>query len=723
MRVTVLTSLVLASSAPCLAATPLCQKSCESALSYIKFTGNTTKPQCTNDLHITSYFACLERYCPSQRQDGYSALQKSCKGDRRLPELSNLTVSVDGLAEFMWEDIRKKSSTAGVLSPSLYALSERTITSAAEADELNTIYGNALFGFWALILLLATLAHLTSCIKTRTQARLHLQSPQWLRNLVNGTRRHLLIPKFIQPQNERLDGWCAFPTRLQSLVVLAYIALNVVLHLLSHDVFEGNLKRPRISAQVARSLGHRTGTLIVANLPILWTFAMRNNVLAWCSGWSFATFNVYHRWIARVVVAELVAHAVAYSLVMHDSGGWTKYKAQWKLEYWIWGVMALIMGSIMCVASMYPLRRRSYDVFLLGHILFALVFLIGTWFHLKKSADNFYVYYWPCVAVWVFDRTMRFGRLITLNRSLGRALVTYDADCDMLRLDVPVRSLVRPQAGTYYYIYILHGARFWESHPFTLSSWTAVKEPVEGGKTGLQFLIRPLAGFTARLKHLALQDGNGNVEKASSAPKGRRVLALVEGPYGHTNKVHSYDSALFIVGGSGITVAMGHLQSLNAYFERGGDIALQKAHIVWAVRYADLASGVLESDIIPRLEASGLAAKIEVHFDIYVTQRTAGAAELKEKRGLCAQAGSEKLEAPSTDAGSSAVAIVRYHDGRPPLEDILVKHVDRPSAHQGKTAVISCGPAVMANEVGVLVAQALKGDSSRIDYFPESFSW
>lgn len=53
----------------------------------------------------------------------------------------------------------------------------------------------------------------------------------------------------------------------------------------------------------------------MANLPIMWTFAMRNNILSWISGWTFATFSSFHRWIARVVMAELVAHAVAYSLL------------------------------------------------------------------------------------------------------------------------------------------------------------------------------------------------------------------------------------------------------------------------------------------------------------------------------------------------------------------------------------------------------------------------
>ncbi|CBX99706.1 hypothetical protein LEMA_P072950.1 [Plenodomus lingam JN3] len=419
MHINAVTSLLLLNSVSVLATTPLCQRTCQSALSYIKFSGNGTKPQCTNELNLISYFACLGRYCPSQMQDGYSTLQETCNGVSGLPELEKLTISPDTLDMFALNDIRKKTSHAGVLSPSLYALSERTITSALEADELNVVYGNAIYGFWGIILVIALIGRIHSLTNTRNSDTMLLS---WMKRVMKATKQHLLIPKLFHNRNMRINDWCGFPTRLESLVVLGYIALNVILHIVNHDVFEGNLK---ISAQVARSLGHRTGTIVMANLPIMWTFAMRNNVIAWFSGWNFSTFNVYHRWIARVIMAELIAHAVSYTLVMYDSGGSKKYKAQWTEEYWIWGVVAVFVGLTMCISAIYPLRRRFYDAFLLVHILSAVVFLIGAWFHLKKSDKNFILYFWPCVAIWAFDRAMRYGRLIALNRSLGQAVVIW----------------------------------------------------------------------------------------------------------------------------------------------------------------------------------------------------------------------------------------------------------------------------------------------------------
>lgn len=51
----------------------------------------------------------------------------------------------------------------------------------------------------------------------------------------------------------------------------------------------------------------------MTNLPLVWIFSSRNDVLLWVTGWTFATFNRFHRWVARVAVAQVVAHGVAYT--------------------------------------------------------------------------------------------------------------------------------------------------------------------------------------------------------------------------------------------------------------------------------------------------------------------------------------------------------------------------------------------------------------------------
>jgi len=53
-----------------------------------------------------------------------------------------------------------------------------------------------------------------------------------------------------------------------------------------------------------------------ANFTLLWLFGGRNNILIWMTGWSFATFNVFHRHIARVATLQGIAHSVLYFVII-----------------------------------------------------------------------------------------------------------------------------------------------------------------------------------------------------------------------------------------------------------------------------------------------------------------------------------------------------------------------------------------------------------------------
>lgn len=65
--------------------------------------------------------------------------------------------------------------------------------------------------------------------------------------------------------------------------------------------------------QTWRYVADRTGIICYANLPILWMFSGRNNIFLWLTGWSFSTFNIFHRHIARIATIQAVVHSIAYS--------------------------------------------------------------------------------------------------------------------------------------------------------------------------------------------------------------------------------------------------------------------------------------------------------------------------------------------------------------------------------------------------------------------------
>lgn len=72
---------------------------------------------------------------------------------------------------------------------------------------------------------------------------------------------------------------------------------------------------------------------------MVWVFAARNDPFLWLTGWAFATYNRFHRWIARISTAHAIVHSIAYSVYSYYSGTpeYNDYAAQWKAEYWYTG--------------------------------------------------------------------------------------------------------------------------------------------------------------------------------------------------------------------------------------------------------------------------------------------------------------------------------------------------------------------------------------------------
>lgn len=76
---------------------------------------------------------------------------------------------------------------------------------------------------------------------------------------------------------------------------------------------------PLVSTQLWRYVSDRTGIISLANFPLTWMFGTRNNVLLWLTGWDFATYNNFHRWVARVATLEAVVHSVGYTVMVMES--------------------------------------------------------------------------------------------------------------------------------------------------------------------------------------------------------------------------------------------------------------------------------------------------------------------------------------------------------------------------------------------------------------------
>ena len=85
----------------------------------------------------------------------------------------------------------------------------------------------------------------------------------------------------------------------------------------------------------------RTGCMAAINVIPTVLFALRNNPLIPILGVSYDTFNLLHRWVARMMTVEAIAHTVAWGVNAAYSGGF--YQLHVSLETsvsYTWGMVS-----------------------------------------------------------------------------------------------------------------------------------------------------------------------------------------------------------------------------------------------------------------------------------------------------------------------------------------------------------------------------------------------
>jgi hypothetical protein len=84
---------------------------------------------------------------------------------------------------------------------------------------------------------------------------------------------------------------------------------------------DGKLKAPAKAALVAEFRG-RTGVMAVVNMIPLFICMARNNFVGQAVEVGFDTWNLFHRWIGRIIVLESLAHMSAWTVNKVDQSSW-----------------------------------------------------------------------------------------------------------------------------------------------------------------------------------------------------------------------------------------------------------------------------------------------------------------------------------------------------------------------------------------------------------------
>ncbi|RVX66609.1 hypothetical protein B0A52_09360 [Exophiala mesophila] len=775
-----------------------------SEISFVPISEEYYPNMCQNELIVNSWWAAAKLYCtPKEIEAGEKLYAGYCEEyggvelvtyAETLPILTDEYIAALNVVTYDTRDASVVWETPVLISYDLYEAGYRSSSAFDMQYVLHKQYGWGVYGFWGALLLIGIanrfISHILASRSIRKTIDIEGEAPAssprtGLSRLLSPFvsvhhwfRANLIIPAAFGSHHQRLYYWCSIPTRMETIILTLFWILNFVLCCVSYDIFEQNLYYTK-PIQAWRYISDRTGIICYANLPLLWMFSGRNNVFLWLTGWSFSSFNIFHRHIARIATIQAIVHSIGWSAIEIHYG---YFAYSWQQQYWYMGGMATITMSLLLVFSSVWARLNHYEIFLFIHIALSVLTLVGLFYHTAIFINREYDgYLWPCVAIWLFDRFARLGRLAYCNiraRSgvpkASRAIATYNKESDMLRIEAfPGSRLLKPGPGQHYYIYQFNKLRFWENHPFTLAASYAAGEeegdPVEGftnkpssdpdvrptlmmeksegsigsdnmpsssgstsptptslsdtkletskpqiapGQHKLVFFIRPFNGWTKRLRDECVKAG----------PQGiTNTRILVEGPYGECSPLRSFENVIFVVGGTGIAGAVPYLQEhlrLTSPKQSPSPDSQQQTRetrtrhitVIWATKQSGMIRDIAARELRPFLHRE------DITFKFYATR------DKKAKEALVA---SEKLKAIASPS-SIDFDDIEIFSHRPNIqEDVsaIVDQVNAAGSRGGKIAILTCGPAAMADEARAAAHRALKQGKKGLEYIEEAFGW
>ena len=639
--------------------------------------------RCTSNIFISSAFQCmLDR--DNNIDHVEMALQEYLS---YCLEYGNVSVTFDEMYDTYKKDLAAhnftneadlKNKTAPlttpiILDPETLEVAIKTFTTFYWEVYSGTLFGGIMMAYWGAVIAIGALINLIQHI-----------APKYIMSFNSSSvvkfRQAFTIPATFGFKHSIPMSWMkifsmATPTRGQSMALLGYVVLNIIFCLVKFDLFLPNTYYDSYHMQLCRYLADRTGVIAFTHFPALFLFGGRNNVLAWATGWSFDTFNVYHRWIARGMVMHAVIHSVAYSALVTYTNS---YKAEFSEAYWVWGVVATVLCCVILGQSMHFLRSRFYEVFLFIHIVLAAVFMAACYWHCAELGWLEWLY--ASWAIWAFDRVVRVVRLVWSGFAKADSKLYPDG---IFKMTISYSQRWKYYPGSHIYFHVMRPWGFWESHPFTIYQHP---DPSQSDKLILCGTAKE--GMTRNIYN--------DLSKASGS---KNFSLLLDGPYGHRHNLQHYNTCIFMAGGIGVTATYAYAADLIAKADMNQHIVF-----IWITRHESALKWFSE-------EMEYLAKSGRCTIQMYITKSAEPVSDTEHSSG-------QEKNSDSDSYNSPMYSITR--GVRPDAYELVSGHIRESN---GNTSIMVCGPPTLNDTMRRCVTDNLGNAKGRVDYLEEAFSW
>lgn len=444
------------------------------------------------------------------------------------------------------------------------------------------------------------------------------------------------------------------------------------------------------------------------NMASLFVFSARNNPLIPILGIPFDTFNLFHRWVGRIVVVQALAHTFIWGVNNYDAWGLMGLTSHIRTDaFLVYGVIAMSSMVAILFQSISVIRHAFYESFLHLHQALVVIILSGILLHCEKENLPQKPFIYVLIALWALER---FTRLVRIFYRRGTTVQVEALEGGACRLTFDVHGTWTKSPGCHIYAYI-PSVSLWMSHPFSVA-WAGSGQPGDspthdtcessdteadfkvvgkGQRTAVSCIIAKRTGMTAAL-----------YQKASSSPSGIiNLRAFLEGPYGGLDNMRSYGTVVLFAGGVGITHQLSHVRDLVAGFA-DGTCATRKVVLVWSVRSAEQLDWI--KPWMVKLSA--------------MPKRGCQLVILRHVTGPFIRESS-----PKGATGVSVTVKEVTHEnpfciGRPNIAEILNRQF---KSRVGAMTVGVCGPGALADDVRAAARKLM--ELGNVDFWEEAFTW
>lgn len=510
---------------------------CNWAISeYITFcedSSTTANCMCVNEACKATYLNCIDTYSDTEESEIHAYnyfIETYC------PSLTvaNLTESLANGTNYLKNEVPASSSeiqyTPVLTNGTIVENAIDTFRIRYGVFDDGMFFGMGLSGYIALVLLLA------SCYNILKITRLNNLISSWKIYQIIFRNKSFLTIKQKYPQinydNIVIFFWCVFNI------------LTLCFHYESNG--SRNVYWDSSYKQITRYISDRAGYIAMFLTNLTWFMGQRNNILSMVTGWPQAKFILYHKWIGRACALHVIVHSI-FLLWQSTVMG---YQAMRVITYWYqWGCVATICVSIQVVWACWFIKNLAYETFLVAHIILAVFFLVGSWYHLaSKHRAHWFIYPICC---WGLERLTRVWKIWLCGGIHRNATIKLEPMSDII--SIRVESSYNDKfkfAGQFAYLYLLDLDFDWvfmfQSHPFTF---------VFQDDGSVLFYCKVKRGVTKKVKtHLLCEPGFT-----------KTISVMVEGPYGGVNEAEisnkHVNNLMMISSSTGVSGSLCHLKT------------------------------------------------------------------------------------------------------------------------------------------------------------------